>query len=63
MEKGLKIFKDRDEIVIQYPKKLGKPPRVDTYYTMRAGISWQTANAPSYYCIFGLKKESTIRGK
>ncbi len=66
MEEELKeliIFKDRGEINIQYPKKQGKPPRVDTYYTMRAGISWQTANAPSYYCIFGLKKESNLEDK
>ena len=61
--KELKIFKDRDEIVIQYPKKPGKPPIIDTYYTMRAGISWPSANSPSYYCIFGLKKEPTLTDK
>ncbi len=61
--KELKIFRDRDEINIQYPKKQGKPPTVETYLTMRAGISWQAANSPSYYCIFGQKKEYTLKDK
>jgi hypothetical protein len=61
--KELKIFRDRSEINIQYPQKQGKPPRVDTYITMRAGISWPSANSPSYYCIFGQKKEPTLTDK
>ena len=63
MEKGLKIFKDRDEIVIQYPKTPGKLQRVDTYSITCAGLSWPSGNSQGYYCIFGLKKESTTRGK
>jgi len=63
MEKELKIFRDRDEINIQYPKKPGKPPRIDTYLTMRGGISWPSANSSGYYCIFGLKKEPTLTDK
>lgn len=63
MKNGLKIKRDRDEIIIIYPKKQGKPPKVDTYITMRGGITWASANTPGYYCIFGLKKESNLEDK
>jgi len=61
--KRLEIKRDRDEIIIIYPKKPDQLQRIDTYLTMRGGISWPSANSPGYYCIFGLKKESNLNDK
>jgi hypothetical protein len=56
----IKIFKDAGLIVFHYPKKEGKPHRVDSYFQTRAGLSWPTANSPGYFCIFGLENNPAL---
>jgi hypothetical protein len=63
MKKKPKIFMDREKLIFQYSKEPGSMQRVDTYLTTRAGISWPSPNSPGYYCILGLKDESTLTEK
>jgi hypothetical protein len=53
-----------EEVVLVFHAKDGKPYRIDTYHTTRAGISWPGVDSPGYYCILGLKKDArTLSGK
>ncbi len=57
--KKINIFRDRDGIVVEIPQP-GRPPKMETYLTVRGGISWPRIDSPGYFCLLGMKDEHTL---
>jgi hypothetical protein len=57
--KEIDIFRDRHLIVVQ-TEQTGKPPKIETYLTVRGGISWPSIDSPGYFCLLGMKDEHTL---
>lgn len=62
MKKITSIFEENGKVNI-VSKKPDAPQHIDTFLTVRIGISWPTSETPGYFCAMALEDKTNLSGK